>query len=176
MSLDYFCERNTACYLSELESSAFMRYPISELSRDRNPESWRKMKYQDNGSDSDDVAIHLIRLLERSSTRGVERATFQNLNRLRCRENPFPSSDMNWIPNLFWISSWVWRRSIQMMKHSALCCSRESSLMTTNTTSDRSIVLWVPQRPPTVRSEQQRQARRADGKILTAWSIHLMWF
>ena len=72
-----------------------MRYPISELSRDRNPESWRKMKYQDNGSDSDDVAIHLIRLLERSSTRGVERATFQNLNRLRSRENPFPSSDMN---------------------------------------------------------------------------------
>ena len=29
----------------------------------RDPESWRKMKYQDNQSDSDDVEIHLIRLL-----------------------------------------------------------------------------------------------------------------
>ena len=140
MSLDYFCERNTACYLSELESSAFMRYPISELSRDRNPESWRKMKYQDNGSDSDDVAIHLIRLLERSSTRGVERATFQNLNRLRSRENPFSSSDSNLIPNQFWISGWVWRQSIQMMKHGALCCSRESSLSSSRTTSGESIM------------------------------------
>ena len=63
-----------------------------------------KMKYQDNGSDSDDVAIHVIRLLERSSTRGVERATFQNLNHLRSRENPFPSSDIYLILNL-WISS-----------------------------------------------------------------------
>ena len=31
----------------------------------RDPESWRKMKYQDNESDSDDVEIHVIRLLLR---------------------------------------------------------------------------------------------------------------
>ena len=124
------------------------------------------MKYQDNGSDSDDVAIHVIRLLERSSTRGVERATFQNSNRLRSRENPFPSSDVNLIPNLFWISSWIWRQSIQLTKHSALCCSCESSLMTTKTALDRSIVLWVPQRPPTVRSEQQKSGQTGWWKFL----------
>ena len=106
-----------------------------------------KMKYQDNESNSADVGIHVIRLLELRSTRGVERATFQNSNRSRCRENPFHSSDINLIPNLFGISSWVWRQPIQMVKHSALCCSRETSLMTTKTALDRSITLWVPQRP-----------------------------
>ena len=33
------------------------------VQRQTNPESWRKMKYQDNESDSDDVEIHVIRLL-----------------------------------------------------------------------------------------------------------------
>ena len=36
------------------------------------------------------------------------------------------------------------------MKHSALCCSRKSSLMTIRTSLNRSIVLQVPQRPPVV--------------------------
>ena len=35
----------------------------ADYGRARDPESWRKMKYQDNESDSDDVEIHVIRLL-----------------------------------------------------------------------------------------------------------------
>ena len=35
----------------------------ADYGRARDPESWQEMKYQDNESDSDDVEIHLIRLL-----------------------------------------------------------------------------------------------------------------
>ena len=38
----------------------------------------------------------------------------------------FSSSAMLLIPNRFGISSWVWTNLIQMMKHSALCCSRRT--------------------------------------------------
>ena len=71
----------------------------------------------------------------------VECASFQDLNRPRSRDIPFPARSRIRISEISRKWDSVRTRSIQILKTSALCFSRESSLSSCMTVSCESIVL-----------------------------------